>query len=88
MKPPYGLDKGRDFSKMPVPKFWQGPHDTWHGVKLARRMKAEGVEVAEFLGKTASTQHQLAFLKKHFAMDQLPDERDKPRNLAKSVTAE
>ncbi len=69
MKPPDGLEKGQDFSRLPVPEFWQGPHDTWHGIKLAREMKQKGVEVVEFLGKTAGTQHQLEFLKEHFGTE-------------------
>lgn len=42
MKPPDGLEKGQDFSRLPVPEFWQGPHDTWHAIKLARQMKQKG----------------------------------------------
>jgi len=68
MKPPYGLQKGQDFSKLRVPEFWTGPHDTWHGIKLAREMEKKGVPVVRFLGRTASASHQLDFLKKHFRM--------------------
>ena len=68
MKPPFGLKKGQDFTSMPVPDYWEGPHDTWHGIKLARKMREVGVEAEACLGYTASTQQQLAFLKKHFEM--------------------
>jgi len=53
---------------MPVPDYWRGPHDTWHGIKLARKMREANIEVEAVLGGTASTPHQLAFLKKHFNM--------------------
>lgn len=69
MKPPYGLKRGQDFTSLPVPNFWKGPHDTWHGIKLARKMREMGVAVEACLGYTASTQRQLAFLKKHLKMD-------------------
>lgn len=68
MKPPFGLKKDQDFTSMPVPDHWEGPHDTWHGIKLARKMREAGVEVEAVLGHTASTKQQLAFLKKHFDM--------------------
>lgn len=68
MKPPFGLKAGQDFASMPVPDHWQGPHDTWHGIKLARKMREIGVDVEAVLGHTASTQRQLGFLKKHFNM--------------------
>jgi len=68
MKPPFGLKKGQDFTSMPVPDYWRGPHDTWHGIKLARKMREANIEVEAVLGGTASTPHQLAFLKKHFNM--------------------
>ena len=68
MKPPFGLEKGQSFASMPVPDYWAGPHDTWHGIKLARKIRQVGVEVEAVLGRTASTGQQLAFLKKHFNM--------------------
>ena len=69
MKPPFGVKKDQDFTSMPVPDYWEGPHDTWHGIKLARKMREVGVEVEAVLGRTASTQQQLAFLKKHLSME-------------------
>ena len=72
MKPPDGLERGQDFSKRPVPAFWSGPHDTWHGIKLAREMEKRSVEVVRYLGRTAGTAQQLAFLRKHLRIEARP----------------